>query len=129
MRSMSTIRSPRAPIAAALVLVLPGCVLVNGCAGASRLLGGGAAATRGATATVRISWPARPDSRLIPLASNSIRIAIAGPDGFSATQVIARPATMATFANLPPGALTVVASAHPRCCGGWRGRCGNRSYP
>ncbi|MFM7320564.1 MAG: cytochrome c peroxidase [Armatimonadota bacterium] len=117
MGCISTFRAPRVPIAAALVLALPGCVLVNGCGGATRLIGGGASATRGATAMVRVSWPARPDSRLIPLASNSIRIAITGPDGFAVTQVIARPATQATFTNLPPGTLTVVASAHPDAAG------------
>jgi len=97
----------------AILSLLPGLVVVNGCSGASRLLNGGSGASRKAGAIVRVAWPARESSRLIPVAANSIRITIAGPDGFSVTKVIARPVTDAVFANLPPGELTVTASAHP----------------
>lgn len=63
-------------------------------------------------ATVAIQWPARTETRLVPVASNSIKVTITNAAGFSATQVIARPATSATFENLPPGTLTVMADAY-----------------
>ena len=105
-------------VPAALLLALPGCLLVNGCSGfLPGQSAGSGALSRTATATVRVAWPQRDDTRLIPVASNSIRITITGQDSFSATQVIARPATQAVFTNLPPGQLTVVASAHPDASG------------
>ena len=101
-----------------MLVILPGMVAVNGCSGAHQLFsGGGAGHSRKAEAVVRIVWPVREPSRLIPVASNSIRITISGPDGFSVTKVIARPATDALFSNLPPGELTVTAAAHPDSLG------------
>lgn len=102
-------------------LVLPvGIAIVAGCGGG----GGGSdspiatAVTRGARATVTLQWPERPaDSRLVPVASNSVRITITNADGFRSSQVIARPATGASFDNLPPGALTVIATAHADAAG------------
>ena len=97
----------------AMLALLPGLVAVNGCSGTNQLFRGDSHSSRKAGAIVRIAWPTRENSRLIPIASNSIRITIAGPDGFSVTKVIARPATEALFSNLPPGELTVTATAHP----------------
>ncbi len=75
-------------------------------------------ATPTARATVSIEWPARSeDTRLVPIASNSVRVTITNATGFRVSQVIARPATGAAFDNLPPGALTVTATAHADATG------------
>jgi peptidylprolyl isomerase len=62
-------------------------------------------------ATIAIEWPVRTETRLIPVASNSIKVTITNGAAFTTTQIIARPAASATFENLPPGALTITAEA------------------
>lgn len=62
-------------------------------------------------ATVAIQWPAREETRLIPVASNSVKVTITNGAAFTTTQIIARPAASATFENLPPGTLTITAEA------------------
>ncbi len=111
---------------ALVALTLPLAVTIaslTGCGGGggevSPLVAGSPTAPEGnptrsgtAHATVSVQWPPRTETRLIPVASNGVRITISNGAGFSASQVIARPATGTTFANLPPGNLTVTATAH-----------------
>jgi hypothetical protein len=87
--------------------------------------GPGSGATRTASATVRIEWPARAEAnssaakpRLIPLASNSIKININYFDSQNRTVLLAsktinRPATTATFESLPAGGMLVDVTAYP----------------
>lgn len=101
--------------AALAALALPGIALVGGCGGATS--SATASQNRTTRATVTLAWPDPAPTRLVPVASHSVRITISGPDNFQVSQVIARPSTSATFANLPPGALTIAASAHPDTAG------------
>ncbi len=91
-----------AALAAAVVLV--------GCGGGG---GGNGTQSNGQTGalTLNIVWPNR--SRLIPLASNSIKVDISQNNTVVATQTIARPATQVTFQQLPAGSYTVTATAFP----------------
>src|SRR5438132_9843556 len=90
---------------AALVIV----VAVSGCGG-----GGSIPAAKGTgKAVFTMKWPDR-SSRLIPLASNSIRIVF--KDSSNTTvgdQILVRPQTQATFNNLPIGNLVATATAFP----------------
>lgn len=115
MKSSSRKNTLSSRVGVALVLLaLPALVLVNGCGGGSsnQKTSSASIASRFASATVNLVWPAPVSSRLIPVASNSVRITISSDEGFHASQVIARPATSATFPNLPTGTLTVMATAH-----------------
>jgi 6-phosphogluconolactonase (cycloisomerase 2 family) len=62
-----------------------------------------------------VIWPER--SRLIPLASNSIRATLSSGETVLGTQVLPRPVednqTTVTFQNLPPGNANLVATAYP----------------
>ena len=91
-----------------LAVLLTG--VVAGCGGGS----GGAPAGTG-RATITVTWPDR--SRLIPVASNSIKVTFSKGATVVASQVLQRPTqgnqTTATFDALPPGDLTVTAAAYP----------------
>jgi hypothetical protein len=91
-----------------LIFSLPGCG------------GGGSKQVTTARATGRaafsIKWPERP-SKLIPIASNSIRITIMNGAAQVATVLVARPQTFASFDTLPVGSLTAVANAFPNADG------------
>ena len=101
-----------------LLLLLP-LLLLCGCGSGSH---GGKKAGKG-TAVFTITWPAlRKSTRLIPAASNVIRIQIVpNTDGTGtpyATLDATRPTnnpptTMLTFSNLPPGQVFAAASAYP----------------
>jgi streptogramin lyase len=90
-------------------------VFLAGCGG-----GGGSkpsTADRGTgRAAFNIKWPERP-TKLIPIASNSIRITIFNGATQVGTQLVARPATFASFDTLPVGSLTAVAKAFPNADG------------
>jgi sugar lactone lactonase YvrE len=70
-------------------------------------------------ATLTVVWPVRDPSRLVPVASNSIKVTMA--DAVSgavvAERVLVRPgsggSTTATFAGLPVGSLIATAAAYP----------------
>jgi cytochrome c peroxidase len=72
-------------------------------------------------ATLSIQWPLRSDSRLIPLAANSVRVDMVRNGETVATQLVARPVTgttaTLTFDELPTGNLTVRATAYPQTNG------------
>jgi sugar lactone lactonase YvrE len=91
-----------------LLAALIAAALLAGCGG------GGTPETTG-RATVTVTWPER--SRLIPVASNSIKVTFAKGTAAVASQVLPRPATgnetTAEFPSLPPGVLTVTAAAYP----------------
>ncbi|MFM7320563.1 MAG: hypothetical protein ACKO5K_03435 [Armatimonadota bacterium] len=99
---------------AAVLPALAWCVAA-GLPVASMGCGGGssAASTRTATLSVTVAWPDRSAGRLVPLASESIRVTVAGANGFAKTVTIVRPANSTTIANLPVGDLVVTATAHP----------------
>jgi hypothetical protein len=82
--------------------------VLTGCGG-----GGSQPATRTGVgrATFTIHWPA--PSRLIPVASNSIKITLTGPGSSSQTLTIARPQTSVTFNALPVGDYSATSLAFP----------------
>jgi hypothetical protein len=93
------------------VFALPGC-------------GGGgnglsAAGSRSGRAAITVTWPSR--SRLIPLASNSIKIDIKQGALVVGSKTVARPAdgisTTVTIDPLPTGDLTAIATAYPQADG------------
>jgi hypothetical protein len=88
--------------------------LLSGCGGGSSKPSGSARAT--GRAAFSIKWPERP-SRLIPIASNSIRITVMNGATQLGTQLVARPQTFASFDALPVGSLTAVADAFPNADG------------
>jgi sugar lactone lactonase YvrE len=85
-------------------------IVVAGCGG-----GGGGTPEGAGRATIKITWPDR--SRLIPVASNSIKVTFTKSGVEVASKVLPRPATgnetTADFDALPPGVLTITAAAYP----------------
>jgi hypothetical protein len=83
--------------------------------------GGGSPSSHGTAgrATFNILWPNR--SRLIPAASNSIRINIKRGATVTTTRLVPRPAeggtSTVTFDSLPVGTLTAIAAAYPQADG------------
>lgn len=109
---------PIRPISLCLVL-LPIVVLL-GCGGGSGVPSGSSAAASGTgKATITVQWPAR--TRLIPLAANSISVAITQGASVYTQQLLARPTTgnvsSVTFNTLPTGTLGITASAFPNADG------------
>lgn len=87
--------------------------LLAGCGGSNNPVNGGTG-----RATFSVQWPER-TSRLIPVASNSLRVSIvptAGGNPVGST-LIARPQTTASFDTLPTGTFNVVALAYPNADG------------
>src|SRR5438874_8317728 len=95
-----------------LAAVVMAAVGIHGC-------GGGAPASRTGRATFTVIWP--PPSRLIPAASNSIKVDIKDGNQTVASQTLPRPSgggpATVTFATLPVGALTATATAYPNADG------------
>ncbi|MBB6051156.1 Ig-like domain-containing protein [Armatimonas rosea] len=91
--------------------------LLAGCGGS------GAVATPTGTgrATLEIIWPELSVSRLIPVAASSITVSFSLSGTIVSTQTVARPSSGNTstlsFTSLPPGALTVTATAYPTTTG------------
>lgn len=115
----------RATVSAAVAgLTLTGSVALTGCGGGS---GGNAAnaVSDGGGATISLQWPERGgDSRLVPAAANSVRVAFLDAQGQAVqSQLLTRPqptaslVTTARFVDLPGGALTVQATAFPNADG------------
>ena len=77
--------------------------------------GGKSAATvsRVASLKLMVEWPERKASRLIPYASESIKVTITNSAGFVKSQVLVRPAGSLLVSDLPPGELQVHAVAYP----------------
>jgi hypothetical protein len=100
--------------AAIFFLLLLGLLIMSGCGG-----GGGNNASGTGAASLSITWPTR--SRLIPAASNSIRIIFTQNGTILANQLVPRPATGGTSSitvnNLKVGALIMAATAYPNADG------------
>jgi streptogramin lyase len=91
-----------------IILGMAACSLLAGCGGGSRP----SSNTRAGQVVLTVAWPSR--SRLIPAASNSIKATLSGGGvPVSQTLVITRPQTTVTFSQVPPGALTLTATAYP----------------
>lgn len=97
---------------------IAGLPLLSGCGGGSKSAGVG----QTGRATLTITWPDRAaDSRLIPVAANSITATFRQNGQVVATQTVARPSsgnqTTVIFSALPPGDLTFQATAYPNADG------------
>jgi cytochrome c biogenesis protein CcmG/thiol:disulfide interchange protein DsbE len=104
----------------ALAPGVPG-MLLGGCGAGTRANGKTAGASGGSgRATFKIAWPKR--SRLIPSASNSIKVEVRQNGALLRTIILDRPAdgspSTALFDPLPAGGLTVTATAYPEAAAG-----------
>src|SRR5947207_2544676 len=85
--------------------------ILAGCGGGG---GGTANGSQTGAAVFTILWPDR--SKLIPAASNSIKITVSNTSGYSSTQIAPRPTqgnqSTVTFDNVPAGDLTATAVAY-----------------
>jgi hypothetical protein len=94
-----------------LLLAVTACLAINlfGC-------GGSSAPSATGRAVFTINWP--PPGRLIPAASNSIKVDVLRHGVFFTSQVVARPAgggpAVLTFDSLPVDTLTAAATAYPQ---------------
>ena len=70
-------------------------------------------ATRLATIKLMVEWPDRQVSRLIPYASESIKVTVTNSSGFVKSLVLVRPTATLLMGDLPPGELQVQAVAYP----------------
>lgn len=88
------------------LLVLP----LAGCGGS----GLSSSSSRPATSrlTVNFAWPIR-DTRVIPTASNSIKVVVTQGAVTVGSAILVRPATTVSFSELPVGSITVAATAYP----------------
>ncbi len=86
------------------------CSLLAGCGGGG---GGSSTAPKEQTgqAVFTVQWPDR--SRLIPRASNSIRLTLSSGGSPVVTTLLTRPASTASFTNLQIGDYTATAVAYP----------------
>lgn len=100
-----------------MMLITLGAFLLMVLSGCSSNGPGPSMNTRTASAALTIQWP-QANSRLIPTAAQSIKLVLSDTSGFTATNVVNRPATgnssTVTFTNVPVGALTVTATAYPQ---------------
>jgi len=100
-------------ISASLFLLM----LLSGCS--TNSVGPGTSTMR-TSARLTIQWPSSAASagRLVPAATQSIKLVLSDTSGFSTNRVVDRPATgtstTVTFTNVPVGALTVTATAYPQ---------------
>lgn len=94
------------PLATAVLTIIAGC---GGNGGSSTLVSGGG------NLQVGVTWPEA--TRLIPLASNSIKVDVYDGANLVASELIPKPLTLANFNNVPTGNLTVVATAFPNADG------------
>ena len=93
-----------------LSLVVPVVSTVTGGCGGSKAA---SSATRLATIKLMVEWPDRPVSRLIPVASESIKVTVTNSSGFVKSLVLVRPTATLLMGDLPPGELQVQAVAYP----------------
>lgn len=68
-------------------------------------------------AQVTVKWPEPAATRLIPVASKSIKITLKDGASVVAELVLERPNTVASFDNLPITTLTIIATAYPQSGG------------
>lgn len=111
--------SRRIVVAAVLMLVCL-LLLLAGCGGGSSRHGGTTAAPAASgSAAFTVRWPER--SRLIPFASNSIKVRLMRGDAFQGERLLVRPAgggeTSAVFERLSTGDATATAEAYPNADG------------
>lgn len=95
-----------------LLMATAALTILSGCGGGGN---SSAISTDGGALQVGITWPEA--SRLIPIASNSIKIDVYDGANLVATELVPKPLTLATFSNVPTGNLTVVATAYPNADG------------
>lgn len=103
---------------------LVACVSLSGCGGSNNPSAG---ATTSATqsqvgrATFAVRWPERSSTRLIPFAAESIKVQLVREGALLGEAVLTCPANggeaVATFERLPPGDVTVQATAYPTATG------------
>jgi hypothetical protein len=93
-----------------LTLVVPVVSTVTGGCGGSKAA---SSATRLATINLMVEWPDRQVSRLIPYASESIKVTVTNSSGFVKSLVLVRPTATLLMGDLPPGELQVQAVAYP----------------
>lgn len=93
-----------------LSLVVPVVSTVTGGCGGSKAA---SSATRLATIKLMVEWPERKASRLIPYASESIKVTVTNSSGFVKSLVLVRPTATLLMGDLPPGELQVQAVAYP----------------
>ena len=97
------------------IFLIAGFSLLGGCSGGSSLSGAGIVQGASGRATVSVTWPA--DSRLIPLASSSIRVSLTQSGLLVGEATLVRPSgggvASASFPKIPVGAVAVSASAFP----------------
>jgi hypothetical protein len=97
-------------MAITLTLVIPGIsMLMAGCGGSKSA----SSVSRLATIKLTVAWPDRQPSRLIPLASESIKVTITNSSGFVKSQLLERPTATLLIGDLPPGELQIQAVAYP----------------
>jgi len=99
-----------------LTLVILLALLLVGCGSGNNAVSSASTAKLTARAVLTIKWPVL--SRLIPVASTSIKITIANDRGFSTSQIVNRPTnvpptSIVTFNEIAPGNLFVTATAYP----------------
>jgi hypothetical protein len=101
-------------LCAVVLFLITMAILQSGCGG-----GGGNNTSGTGRAALSITWPSR--SRLIPVASNSIRIIFTQNGTVLANQLVPRPAaggaSSITVNNLKVGALVMAATAYPNADG------------
>lgn len=84
-------------------------MLMAGCGGSKSA----SSVSRLATIKLTVAWPDRQPSRLIPLASESIKVTITNSSGFVKSQLLVRPTATLLIGDLPPGELQIQAVAYP----------------
>ena len=115
-------------VASAVLAMTCLATLIHGCGGgdAGQALPGGGTPAVGQQGTGRavfsVRWPDRDASRLVPVASESIKITLKRGDATVAERLLARPASGgvsdAVFDNLALGDATATATAYPNGDGG-----------
>ncbi len=116
---MRTITSPIRTCAAVVGLVVIG--LLAGCGSRGSTIGSTSTSTGGSGGVaVNVAWPTS-TSRLIPAASNSIKLQLTKADGTALSPAIEatidRPQTTCTLTGAPVGSLLLKATAHPQTGG------------
>jgi hypothetical protein len=101
---------PTIVIAGSLILFVPVITsITTGCGGGKSA----SSVTKSASIKLTVDWPERQVSRLIPYASESIKITISNSAGFVKSAVLSRPMAELIVGDLPPGELQVLAAAFP----------------
>jgi hypothetical protein len=101
---------PSIVIAGSLILFVPVITsITTGCGGSKSA----SSMTKSASIKLTVDWPDRQVSRLVPYASESIKITISNSAGFVKSAVLSRPMAELTVGDLPPGELQIQAAAFP----------------